>query len=280
MIIDSHCHAWAKWPYKPTVPDEDSRGRIDQLTYEMDRNGIDKAVIICANIDKNAKNNAYVAKALTGKLKKRLFQFADIDSFWSTTYHRPGSARRLRSLLKKFPIKGITHYLKMEDKADWLYSDEGIRFFQVINDYGLILSLSCYPHHFPAVRKIAEQFPLTPILCHHLVHTHVKLKSAHQSMKEIKLASKLQNIYVKLSGFGYASRSGWNYPYNDILWIVETLYDYFGPYRLCWGSDYPVVRKYMIYEQALEMVRKHCSFIENKDMDWILGKNMAKLLRL
>ena len=43
MIIDSHCHAWTTWPYDATVPDPDSRGRIEQLLFEMDRNGVDRA---------------------------------------------------------------------------------------------------------------------------------------------------------------------------------------------------------------------------------------------
>ncbi|MDQ1318477.1 MAG: Amidohydrolase, partial [Candidatus Poribacteria bacterium] len=37
MIIDSHTHAWLKWPYQPQVPDEESRGKVEQLLYEMNQ---------------------------------------------------------------------------------------------------------------------------------------------------------------------------------------------------------------------------------------------------
>ncbi len=60
----------------------------------------------------------------------------------------------------------------------------------------------------------------------------------------------------------------------------STLYAHFGPERLCWASDYPVVLPYMTYRQSLEAVRTHCSFIREKDMDLILGDNMARLLGL
>ena len=40
MIVDAHCHAWATWPYQPPVPDPESRGRIEQLLFEMDQNGV------------------------------------------------------------------------------------------------------------------------------------------------------------------------------------------------------------------------------------------------
>ena len=36
MIIDSHTHAWPRWPYQPPVPDDESRGKIEQLLHEMD----------------------------------------------------------------------------------------------------------------------------------------------------------------------------------------------------------------------------------------------------
>ena len=35
MIIDSHCHAWTTWPYDTRVPDPGSRGRVEQLLFEI-----------------------------------------------------------------------------------------------------------------------------------------------------------------------------------------------------------------------------------------------------
>ena len=53
MIIDCHTHAWDKWPYEPAVPDYASRGRVEQLLFEMDRRGVDKAVLVSARIEHN-----------------------------------------------------------------------------------------------------------------------------------------------------------------------------------------------------------------------------------
>ena len=59
MIIDSHSHAWQTWPYNPPVPDASSRGKVEQLLWDMDRNGVDKAVLVCAQIEHNPANNDY-----------------------------------------------------------------------------------------------------------------------------------------------------------------------------------------------------------------------------
>src|SRR5436853_39349 len=78
MLIDSHTHAWERWPYEPAVPDPESRGRAEQLLWEMDRCGVDKAVLVCARIDHNPGNNEYVADCVR-KHPDRLIQFADVD---------------------------------------------------------------------------------------------------------------------------------------------------------------------------------------------------------
>ncbi|MCI0439347.1 MAG: hypothetical protein L0177_09480, partial [Chloroflexi bacterium] len=79
MIIDSHCHAWRRWPYQPPVPDDESRGRVEQLLFEMDDCGVDEAVVICANINRNPDNNDYIAEE-EQKHPSHLHFFPDIDS--------------------------------------------------------------------------------------------------------------------------------------------------------------------------------------------------------
>ena len=110
-IIDSHSHAWETWPYEPPVPDPASRGRVEQLLFEMDVSGVAQAVLVSASIDHNPENNAYVA-AQVRRYPERLHQFADIDCACSGTYHTPGAAARLRDAAAHYPIKGFTHYLQ------------------------------------------------------------------------------------------------------------------------------------------------------------------------
>ena len=70
----------------------------------------------------------------------------------------------------------------------------------------------------------------------------------------------------------------WEYPYPDCAWLVRALYEHFGPERLHWGSDYPVVRRAMTYQQALEAVRTHCPFIPPEHKARILGDSLGDLL--
>ncbi len=277
MIIDSHCHAWTYWPYSPAVPDPEQRGRVEQLIHEMDINGVARALVVSAQIDHNSDNNAYVA-AQVARYPERLYQLVDLDSAWSATYHVPGAAERLRQMANQWPIAGFTHYLKQEDDGAWLTTEEGADLLRVAAERGLIVSLSCYPHQQWAIRQAAERFPSVPFLCHHLGHVSAAEEPPYAKLKEVLASARIPNIYIKLSGFAYAARVKWEYPYSDVHWVVRAEYEHFGPHRMCWGSDYPVVRFFMTYRQALEAFRSHCTFVPDEDKVWILGRTLERLL--
>jgi len=277
MIIDSHCHAWSYWPYTPAVPDPEQRGRVEQLLHEMDVNDVDQALVVSAQIDHNPENNVYVADQVS-RFPERLHQVVDLDSVWSSTYHAPGAASRVTAMAERWPIKGFTHYLSRDDDGSWLTSSDGMALFREAAELGLMASLSCYPHQQAAIRRVAVQFPSVPILCHHLGHPRAAEVPPHPGFSEILASARCPNIYIKLSGFTYASQTKWDYPWSDVHWIVRAEYEHFGPHRMCWGSDYPVVRFHSTYRQALEAFRTHCTFVPEDDREWILGGTLHRLL--
>jgi predicted TIM-barrel fold metal-dependent hydrolase len=277
MIIDSHTHAWPRWPYQPPVPDDESRGKVEQLLHEMERNGVDQAVLVCARIDRNPDNNDYISECIK-RYPNRLIQFADVDCSWTDTYHTPGAADRLAEAADKYRLRGYTHYLRGNDDGSWFFSDEGKRFFQETAERGLIASIAMGPHQQAPLRKLAEQFPSIPFLCHHMSGAKASEETPHPKLNEILASAKIPNIYIKMSGFAYVSQVSWDYPFSDTSWIVRAIYEHFGPDRLCWGSDYPVVRSYMTYQHALEAFRTHCAFIPAADKAKILGGTLHRLL--
>ncbi len=275
MIIDSHCHAWLRWPYEPRVPDDESRGTVEQLLFEMDRNGVDRAVLVCARIERNPDDNDYGAGCVK-RFPDRLDMFADVDCSWWPSYQVSGSADRLAGAAAAYPMKGFTHYVKGDDDGSWYLGEEGTRFFETAQEMKLIASLAIGANLQPVVRELAGRFPDVPFLCHHMAGSRV---GDGERMKMICASADAPNVYVKISGFSYAmNERKWDYPYHETHDVIRCLYDAFGPDRLCWGSDYPVVRNYMTYQQALEAFRLHCDFIPENDREAILGDSLKKLL--
>jgi L-fuconolactonase len=277
MIIDCHTHAWDYWPYEPAVPDPQSRSLVEQLLWQMDRNGVDVSVLVCARIEHNPNNNDYGADCAR-RYPDRIVQFADVDCSWTDTYHTPGAVDRLAEAAEKYNLKGYTHYLR--DDYDWFESDEGLSFFETTADLGLIASMALGVAWLPALRKLAGRFPSIPFLCHHMSGARAGETPPYDTLNEILKCSAVPNIHIKLSGFQYVSEVAWEYPHSDAMWIVRKLYENFGPERLCWASNYPPVALATTYQQSLEAVRTHCGFIAKEDMALILGGNMQRLLGL
>jgi predicted TIM-barrel fold metal-dependent hydrolase len=239
----------------------------------MDLHGVDRALIVCAQIERNPENNAYIAGCVS-RYPSRLHQLADVDSIWSETHNQPGAAGRLRQAAERWPIAGFTHYLGQED-GSWLYSEGGLAFFGVAAELGLIASIACRPEHQPAIRRVAERYPSVPILCHHLAGVKAGQPAG---LQQVLASARLPNIYIKLSGFAYCTHVGWDFPYTDTHEVVRALYEHFGAGRMCWGSDYPVVRFFMTYRQSLEAFRAHCTFVSEEDKALILGGTLERLL--
>lgn len=279
MIIDSHCHAWRYWPYEPPVPDPRSHGVVEQLINQMDLHGVNQATIVSAQIEHNPSNNDYIAESVR-RFPTRLYQYADVDCSWSSTYHQPGAAKRLEDAAKRWPIKGFTHYLAEEDDGAWLVSAEGAAFFGVASEQRLIASIACRPHHHRFLRRVAERFPELPILCHHMSGLKASEPPPRSNLNEVLASAELPNIYLKLSGFAYLSdaASNWNFPFWDTLWVYREAYQRFGT-RMVWGSDYPVVNFYMTYKQSLEAFRTHCTFVSDSAKSEILGGTLHRLLQ-
>jgi len=278
-IIDSHCHAWRTWPYKPEVPDPESRPAAEQLLFEMDQCDVDRAAVVCARIDHNPDNNDYVSRYVS-RFPERLVQIADVDCSWSPEYHTPGAAERLRQAAERYRLKGFTHYVKGDEDGSWYLSQEGLAFWQVAAERKLIASVSWPARLQPVLRQVAERFPSVPFLVHHMGGVKASEPAPHPLFKEVLESAKLTNIHIKLSGFHHASgqEDRFEYPYPHCRHLAQGLYEHYGPQRLCWGSDYPVVRTAMTYRQSLEAVRRHCDFIKPDEMALVLGGNLEQLL--
>lgn len=274
MIIDSHCHAWARWPYDPPVPDPDSRGRVEQLLWEMEQNGVARAVVICAGLRDNAENNAYAAAAAAAS-GGRLVAFPDVDSRWLPTHRTAGAPARFRAALDRFAPLGITHYVEEGSDPGWLLGEEGEACLRLLGERGVILSLACGARQVPVVAQAALRHPDLTVILHHLGRPRPGDAGA---LDAVLTAAAAANVHVKASGFAYGVAEGWDYPYPAMQGVLRALRDAFGAQRLCWGSDYPVVRRFMTYRQSLEMVRSQCAFLAPGERDAILGGTMAGLL--
>jgi predicted TIM-barrel fold metal-dependent hydrolase len=275
-ILDSHCHAWRRWPYEPEVPDEGSRGTIGQLLHEMDVHSVGEALVVCAAIDKNPDNVRYVAAA-RDRHPERIHLVADLDCIWSDTYHTPGSAHRLRALDDQYGLTGFAHYTA-DANDGWLQSREADEVFALAAERRILVSLGATPAWQADLRTIARRHPSVPVLCQTLGGVPATGGTDSPELRELLASADVPNIYVKVAGLHYCSARGWDYPWPDAVAVLERIASAFGPSRLCWGSDFPASTRFTTFRQSLEVVQSHCPFFSEGDLRLVLGETLRAIL--
>ncbi|WP_173934355.1 amidohydrolase family protein [Chelativorans sp. Marseille-P2723] len=276
MIFDAHIHIWESWPYKPEVPDPQSRARAEQVLFEMDAAEVERAVVICAAIGDNPHNADYAFDAAT-RHAGRLVVFPDLECRWSPEFRTPGAANRLETALERWSFCGFTTYLTEEEDGSWLTGEEGRSFFSVAAEKRLIASLSVMPHQMPHVGRLAALFPELTLICHHMGFLGPRSAGTPSARDLVTALARHPNVFLKLSGMGNVAASQHEYPYEQLQWIFSALKEAFGPDRLVWGSDYPVSRRHMTYRQTLSLIRKHGPFCES-ELKRVLSGTMNKLI--
>jgi len=275
--IDSHAHAWQRWPYRPRVPDPASRAAGEALLFEMQRNNVGGAVVIGAAINSNRRNNNYLL-ALERLWPGVIFAFPDHDSYWGLATDA-SPARSLESLLAKHPFRGVSLYLADDEDGSRLLDRERSAAFRLASRRRLLLSLGMRPQHVPAVIRLAEKHPGLRVVCHHFAGiTSRRPAPLRDQFTAVLPLREVPNVYLKISGFPYLSREPWDFPYNEQADLLQGIYEAFGPDRLCWGSNFPVIDGVITYRQSLEIVRRHLSTANSVDRAAILGGTMRTLL--
>ena len=215
--------------------------------------------VVCAAIENNPDNVEYGSYARS-RYPDRFHVIADLDCTWHETYHRAGSADRMRALSDRYQIAGFTHYLG-RDNDGWLASDEAEALLTAAEERGLLVSLAATPVWQADLRVLARRHPGVPILCHHLGGVSAEASADPTGLQALIESVSCPNIYIKASGFHYVSPRGWDYPWPDAIQLFRQIFEAFGPDRLCWASDFPASTRHCTYRQSLEVVRTHCSFL-------------------
>lgn len=284
MIIDTHAHAWPRWPYDPSVPDSATRGSAEQLVYELKVNNVASALIVVAHIEENPDNNEYVAGAQR-RFPKQILPLIDLESFWFDHHATPGAPERVEKVIRAFPeAMGTSHYVGPNPaSAEWLLSNEGDAVFSLVEERFKAISVSSPTSARKAVCELARRHPRLTFILPHLGGVQGSGVELDEGMTELAACATVPNIWIKLSGFNYGSTRGtWDFPYEDRLLLAREIYRLFGSSRVCWGSNSPVSqgRGWLTYTQSLEVVRSHCDFIPSSELDGVLGDNIADLLGL
>jgi L-fuconolactonase len=254
-IVDTHCHAALGW-YEP----------VETMLFEMDRAGVDQAVLIQM---RGQRNNDYVLECAR-RFPDRLAAVVWVD------VGRPDVAEVLGQLA-----------------ADGAH---GVRLFPTDP---LPAWLAAAEHHLPvsclgtgaqfatdAFAEVIQAVPDIPVVIEHLGSALERADAvAMQTRRTVFALARFPNVYIKVPGLGEfcvrAMPVVEPFPFETpIPPYLEWAYDAFGPRRMMWGSDFPPVTNREGYANALRFPMAEFAARADSDRAEIFGGTAQRVFRL
>lgn len=192
----------------------------------------------------------------------------------------PEAANTLDRLLVSPYLKGIRPMLQDISDTSWIMHSTVIANLKKVANRGLRLDALITPRHLEVILQLSEKLPQLQIVIDHCAKPEFTKDKGAQIMWRngmIKLAER-PNVMCKISGLANDAGPDWNTvklkPY--IEHVIET----FGPNRLMWGSDWPVLNLVGDYTRWREVSAELLKDLSDQERAAIYGGNAIKFYDL
>ena len=161
------------------------------------------------------------------------------------------------------------------DIASWLDGAGYERAFRCGADEKLAICPLINPDALPALGRMCERFPNTPVIVDHLCRIGASNPIREEDVEALCALARYPQVMVKVSAF-YALGEK-REPYVDLMPLIERVYRSFGADRLMWASDCPYqVQGAYTYAASIALIEEHTNFLSNVDRAQILGETAER----
>jgi L-fuconolactonase len=122
---------------------------------------------------------------------------------------------------------------------DWLLRPSHEPVFEAIVAHGLVFDALVLPRHLPRLARVLERHPRLVVVVDHGAKPGIRAGEIDRWRADMATIAAHPRAHCKLSGLVTEASPGAGL---DVLApYIDTLLGLFGPARLLWGSDWPVV---------------------------------------
>ena len=269
LLIDSHVHVWTDGspPFTHndgmTTSRPDYPGYVEDLIAFMDKNGIDRTVLIQCMY--HGYDNSYMCDCIS-RFPNRLHGVALIDP------QKPDAARELEGLNKEQGVQGMRLYPIKDKDASWQSSEEQNALWETAQGLGVPFTWFGRCDQIPQLEPMLRRFPEVSIIIDHLGEP-VLPEGIDGSFGNLLALSKYPGVYVKATRIDGISEQ--DFPHGDLHPWIRAVYEAFGAKRMlgCTGFPENPQRGDAIGFRAVEAM----DFLSAEDKEWILGRTAESL---
>lgn len=241
--IDAHQHYWTlglghnDWP-PPELAAIHRDFTPDDLRPHLAAAGIARTVLVQA-----APNLAETAFLLeVAEREETVAAVVGWVDVWS-----PKASLDLERLKRHPKFRGIRPMLQGIEDTFCVLQPEAIRTLEMLPELDLRFDALIQPRHLPVMSALADRLPDLPIVVDHGAKPLIAEGTLEPWCADMRALSRRPNVCVKLSGLVTEAGSGWTV--ERLRPYVLHLLDVFGPERMMFGSDWPVVDLDANYEK-------------------------------
>jgi L-fuconolactonase len=264
-ILDPHVHVWKHDPEFPFAPDAHVPERDaapETLLALMKANGVARTVII--QVIHYKYDNRYLASVL--KRYPKIFQgVCRVDPL---SPDAPDDLSRLTAA----GFRGVRLSPAGNATGDWFRGPLMPPLWKRCQELKVPMTVLAPITRMPDVGHLLESLPELTVVIDHMADCPIDQPAELEKLIALKRYPKL---FVKISHTWSISRQP--YPWLDAQDYVKRLYGAFGPQRLMWATDWPIVENVSSYERALSIVRDDMKFLNAEDKSWILSKTIERV---
>lgn len=270
MKIDAHHHFWrlSRGDYGWLTPDLAAIYRDfepDDLSPLLAAAGIDRTVLVQAapTVGETdfllglAESTDFVA-GVVGWLD---FDAADAVAQVERLAARPGLLG-LRPMIQDLP------------DTDWMLSARLKGPLKAMTEAGLVFDALVKPVHLPTLARFLAFNEELSVVIDHGAKPTIALGELTDWKRDIRRIAVGSAAVCKLSGLVTEARPGW--ATQDLRPYVDVLLECFGPERLMWGSDWPVLNLNGSYPRWHEAAQALLSGLSSAERDLIFGGVAAR----
>lgn len=188
-----------------------------------------------------------------------------------------GAATRIPELASRPKLRGLRPMLQ-ELANDSMLDEAWQPAIRAMEAHGLSFDALVRPRHLPHLRAFAERHPDLPIVIDHAAKPDVARGQLDPWREHLLSLARLPNVFCKLSGLVTEAAAEWQIA--DLAPYCAHLLECFGPQRLMWGSDWPVVELRADYSRWLEAARALTAHLEPRDAAAVFQDTARRFYRL
>jgi L-fuconolactonase len=191
----------------------------------------------------------------------------------------PEFARYLEKFAPDPKLKAVRHVVQDEPDDNFILRDDFNRGVAELRRFDLRYDILIFERHLPQAIKFVDRHPGQVFVLDHVAKPRIKRDEMSPWRENLKELARRKNVYCKLSGVvTEADWRGWTR--GQVRPFMNAALEAFGPRRLMFGTDWPVILLASGYGRWTQCVRDFASTLSPAEQDRLFGGTAVEAYNL